>query len=72
MTVSALRYLHTPSNELRAVPVHSLHDAQEIVAGLDHAQVSGVRISYFSEYHGCEVVTHRLIDGEFITTRKRI
>lgn len=72
MTVSALRYLHTPSNELRAVPVRSLHDAREIVADLDHAQVSGIRISYFSDYHHCEVITHQFTDGEFITTRKRM
>jgi len=72
MTVSAHRFEHAPTNQSRSVPVRSLHDAREIVAALDHEQVSNIRISYFSDYHHCEVITHQFIDGEFITTRKRI
>lgn len=72
MTVSALRYQHIPTDEPRSVPVRSLHDAREIVDALDPHEVENIRISYFSDYHHCEVITHQFTDGEFITTRKRM
>jgi len=72
MSVSALRYLHTPTNTEHAVRVASLHEAREVVSVLDQQKVEGIRISYFSDYHHCEVITHQFTDGEFITTRKRM
>ena len=72
MTVSALRYMHTPTNEEHVVRVSSLHDAREVVAILDPYEVENIRISYFSDYHHCEVITHQFTDGDFITTRKRL
>lgn len=72
MSVSALRYLYTPTNKEHAVRVASLHDAREIVDVLDPEQVSNIRISYFSDYHHCEVITHQFTNGEFLTTRKRM
>lgn len=72
MTVSALRYKETPTNKEHSVRVRSLQDARDVVSVLDPNKVSDIRISYFSEYHHCEVITHQFTDGEFITTRKRI
>ena len=72
MTVSALRFEHAPTNKTHSVPVRSLTDAREITDVIDMEQCSNIRISYFSDYHHCEVITHQFTDGEFITTRKRM
>ncbi|MPS58858.1 MAG: hypothetical protein E2594_17070 [Pseudomonas sp.] len=72
MTVSALRFEHAPTNKTHSVPIRSLADAREITDVIDREQCSNIRISYFSDYHHCEVITHQFTDGEFITTRKRM
>lgn len=72
MTVSALRYDVAPTNKTSSVPVRSLQDAREITEVIDMERCSNIRISYFSDYHHCEVITHQFIDGEFITMRKRM
>lgn len=57
---SMLLYLIPASNQLALTPVERLSQAQAIVDALNPEKVSGVRIRYFSESEGCEVVTHTL------------
>lgn len=63
MAQTMLLFLLIDEQVLVRVNVDKLSKAQQIVNALNIDKVSEVRIARFSEYEGCEVVSHRLKDG---------